>query len=113
MDSCPIAAFILTTTTFASENKPLRDNRKETNMPTPEITNLVTDLRTLLVRESVKPNTVKSRLVESAFIAGVASAKGGAHRLPPAVLLCAMSGRSILTLDEPVAAQPTKENLPS
>lgn len=79
-------------------------------MPTPEITQLISDLRTLIMREGVKPNTVKSRLIEAAFIAGVASAKGGAHRLPPAVLLYAMSGRSILTLDEPVAAQPTKEN---
>lgn len=65
----------------------------------PEITNLISDLRTLITREGARPNTVKSRLVESAFIAGVAAAKGGAHRLPPAVLLCVMSGRSILTLE--------------
>lgn len=78
-------------------------------MPHPEITQLISDLRTLIMREGVKPNTVKSRLVESAFIAGVASAKGGAHKLPPAVLLCAMSGRSILTLDEPTATKPTQQ----
>lgn len=79
-------------------------------MPTPEITNLITDLRTLITREGVRSNTVKSRLVEAAFIAGVASAKGGAHKLPPAVLICAMSGRSILTLDdEMTAAQPTQQ----
>lgn len=84
-------------------------------MPHPEITNLIADLRTLLVRESIKLDiiTVKSRLVESAFIAGVASAKGGAHKLPPAVLICAMSGRSILTLDnEMTAAQPTQQPKP-
>lgn len=72
-------------------------------MPHPEITSLISDLRTFATREGVRPNTVKSRLVEAAFIAGVASAKGGAHKLPPAVLLCAMSGRSILTLDSGAA----------
>lgn len=66
---------------------------------TEDIKNIIATLRTFNTSQGLKPETVKTRLAELAFLSGYATAKGGNHKLPPAVLLCAMSGRSVLTLD--------------
>lgn len=49
---------------------------------------------------AIKPETVKAKLVEHAYVAGLISAHGSLADIPPAIAMCAMAGRSILTLKE-------------
>lgn len=64
-----------------------------------EIQNLIDELAGLLSRSNVKIGSVKAQLMETAFLTGAAVALGGLAKLPPAVVMCGMSGRSIGTLN--------------
>lgn len=59
----------------------------------------IDELAGLLSRSNVKLGSVKAQLMEVSFLSGAAIALGGVHKLPPAVVMCGMSGRSITTLN--------------
>lgn len=64
-----------------------------------EIQTYIDELAGLLTRSDVKLGSVKAQLMETAFLTGAATALGGVHKLPPAVVMCGMSGRSVTTLN--------------
>lgn len=67
---------------------------------TTDIQSHIDALADCLRLNGVKLDTVKAKLMEHAYIVGLVTAFGGVHKIPPAIALCAMSGRSITTLNQ-------------
>lgn len=59
----------------------------------------IASLEKYLDFNKIKPNTIKAKQIEHAFIVGLATAVGESN-VPPIIMMCVMSGRSILTMKE-------------
>jgi hypothetical protein len=75
-----------------------------------KISDLIFAVQLRLSAHNVKPGTRKAALIESEFLIGVNfTLEANKQQLNPGVMLCVMSGRSILTLnagDASAIAQP-------
>lgn len=63
------------------------------------IEHAIATLEKYLAFNKITPGTLKARQCENAFIVGMACAVGESN-MPPIIMMCVMSGRSILTMKE-------------
>lgn len=66
---------------------------------TTDIQTHIDELAACLKLNGVKLGSVEAKLMAAAYLTGVATAMGGTAKLPPAMVFCGMSGRSITTLN--------------